>query len=284
VQLGYISMNTADDTPVDAIARELQDRGYESLWIGEHPHIPVSRKTPYPAGGDLPDQYRRIMDPFLSLAIAAGASTTLRLGTGVALALEHDVFDLAKRVSTLDVLSGGRFLFGVGVGWNHEELANCRSLPWSQRYQALAENIGALQALWCQDEAEFHGKHFDFEPVWSEPKPVQRPHPPILCGMAGKLGTKHTLQWADEWMPLDIGLGNVAHKLGLFRSATAAAGRNDIPVTIVAWGDPTLEILRAYCELGVKRIIVGLSRANGDDPATTLPFLDRYAEMLPRLV
>jgi len=281
MMLGYISMNLATDVRADELGRALEARGYESVWFGEHSHIPVSRATPYPAGGELPDPYLRMMDPFVTLAIVAAATTSLRLGTGVALPLEHDIFDLAKQVATLDILSNGRVLFGVGVGWNEEELANCRPTPWKQRYQALGESIGALRALWCDEESEYHGRHYDFDAVWSRPKPVQTPHPPILCGMAGRLGTQHAVAWADEWMPLDIGLGNVAKKLGLFRAAAEAAGRDHVPITICAWGDPDRDTLLSYRDLGVERVIVGTSRAGNADPSTTMAFLDRYAEMVP---
>jgi len=283
MMLGYISMNLATDVPVHELAPALEARGYESIWFGEHSHIPVSRKTPYPAGGELPDPYLRMMDPFVTLAVAAAHTTRLRLGTGVALPLEHDIFDLAKQVATLDLLSGGRVLFGVGTGWNEEELANIRPTPWKQRYQALAESIGALRALWTEDEAEFHGKHYDFDPVWSRPKPTQSPHPPILSGMAGRMGTKHTVEWADEWMPLDIGLGNVPKKLGLFRAAAEEAGRGDIPITICAWGDPELDTLREYRDLGATRVVLGTSRQGNADATTTYPFLDRYAELASEL-
>lgn len=283
MRLGFSSMNTPEDPTPPELARALEERGYESLFIGEHSHIPVSRRTPYPAGGEMPAQYRRMMDPFVSLTAAAVATETLVVGTGVALPLERDVFALAKAVATLDRLSGGRVEFGVGVGWNEEELANCRDVPWRQRYRALAECVGALRALWCDEEAEFHGRYYDFDPVWSEPKPKQRPHPPILCGMAGRLGTAHALDWADTWMPMDIALGNVAKRVTRFREAAAEAGRPDVAITMVTWGDPSAETLHAYRELGIERAVLGAARTGWDDPATVLPFLDRYAPLVSEL-
>lgn len=283
MRLGFSSMNTPEDPAPADLARALEERGYDSLFIGEHSHIPVSRRTPYPAGGEMPAQYRRMMDPFVSLTAAAAATSTLVVGTGVALPLERDVFALAKAVATLDRLSGGRVEFGVGVGWNEEELANCRDVPWRQRYRALAECVGALRALWCDEEAEFHGRYYDFDPVWSEPKPLQRPHPPILCGMAGRLGTTHALEWADTWMPMDIALGNVAKRVNRFREAAAEAGRPDVPVIMVTWGDPSAETLHAYRELGIERAVLGAARAGWDDPATVMPFLDRYAPLVTEL-
>jgi probable F420-dependent oxidoreductase len=278
-------MNTPDDVPPDVLARELEARGYDSLWIGEHTHIPVARTTPYPAGGELPDAYRTMMDPFLALMVAATATERLLVGTGVALPLQHDLLDLAKTVATLDRLSGGRVLFGVGVGWNEEELADHRPIRWSQRYRALAECVAALRALWCDEESEFHGEFFDFEPVWLLPKPAQQPHPPVLCGTGGRLGTREAVAWADAWMPMDVALGDVAKKLGLFRSAAERAGRDpdSIAITIVAFGDADLAKLALYRDLGVERVIVGANRTGWDDPSTTLPCLDRYAAMITAL-
>jgi probable F420-dependent oxidoreductase len=283
VQLGFTSMNTPEELPPSALARALEERGFESLWIGEHTHIPTSRKTPYPAGGELPPQYRRMMDPYVSLTLAATATDSLLIGTGVALPLERDVLALAKTVATLDLLSGGRFQFGVGVGWNEEELANHRPIPWRLRYQALEECVGVLRALWSAEESEFHGRFFDFEPVWSEPKPHQQPHPPILCGTGGKLGTQHAVRWADGWMPMDVALGDVSKKIELFRRAAADAGREPIPISLVTFGDPTIELLQNYRELGVERVIVGGARQGWDDPSTTLPFLDRYGQFIADL-
>jgi probable F420-dependent oxidoreductase len=278
MQLGFTSMNTPDEIAPDVLARALEERGFDSLWVGEHSHIPTSRSTPYPAGGELPSQYLRMMDPYVSLALAATATTSLLLGTGVALPLERDLLALAKTIATLDRVCDGRFQFGVGVGWNKEELANHRSVPWAQRYRALGEAVAALKVLWRDEESEFHGKYFDFDPVWSLPKPLQRPHPPVWCGTGGKLGTTHAVDWADGWLPLDIALGDVAKKIGLFRDAAKAAGRDDIPITIAAFGDPSIEALLEYRDLGVERTIVGFGRTNWDDSAYTLPFLDRYAE------
>lgn len=283
MRLGFSSMNTPEDLAPDRLAIALEERGYDSLWIGEHSHIPVSRKTPYPSGGDMPDQYRRMMDPFASLLVAATATTTLLVGTGVALPLERDLLEMAKLITTVDRLSGGRLQYGVGVGWNEEELANHRSVPWRERYRALAECIAALKTLWCDEESEFHGQYYDFEPVWSLPKPLQQPHPPIWCGTGGKLGTQHALSWADGWMPMDVALGDVPRKLGRFRAMAADAGRDGIPITIVAFGDPTHETLELYRSLDVERVVLGASRAGWDDPATTMPFIDRYAPMIEPL-
>lgn len=286
MHIGFSAMNNPDEPRPDVLARELEARGYDSLWYGEHSHIPASRTTPYPTGGEMPEQYRWMMDPFLSLLLAATATEHLLVGTGVALPLEHDLFALAKTVSTLDRLSGGRFLFGVGVGWNVEELANHRpSVEWSQRYRALGDCVGALKALWCDAESEHHGPFYDFDPVWSFPKPLQQPHPPVLCGTGGRVGTRHAVAWADAWMPMDVALGNVPKKVAKFRDAAAAAGRDPdaIPITIVTFGDPTLAVLASYRDLGVERVVVGAARTGWDDPATIMPFLDSCAPLVSEL-
>jgi probable F420-dependent oxidoreductase len=287
MKLGFTSMNNPDDPRPDELGRELEARGFDSWWIGEHSHIPVSRRTPYPAGGEMPAPYRSMMDPFLSLLLAANATERLLVGTGVALPLEHDVFDLAKTVSTIDHLSGGRFQFGVGVGWNVEELANCRpDVPWSRRYRALGDCIGALKALWSDDDvSEYHGEFYEFDGVWSLPKPLQRPHPPIVCGTSGRLGTQHAVAWADGWMPMDAGLGDVAKKLGKFRDAAAGAGRDpaSIAVTLTVFGDPSVELVAHYRDLGVDRVVVGANRTGWDDPTTILPFLDSCAPLFAEI-
>ncbi|HEX6657829.1 MAG TPA: LLM class F420-dependent oxidoreductase [Ilumatobacter sp.] len=288
MELGFSTMNTPDDLRPDVLARTLEDRGYTSLFIGEHSHIPASRRTPYPTGGEMPDSYRRMMDPFVALAIAAHATERLQLGTGVCLVLEHHVLDLAKSMATLDVLSGGRVLFGVGVGWNAEELANHRpDIEWSQRYRAAEECIAALRACWTEEDSEYHGEFFDFDPVWSFPKPAQHPHPPVVLGTGGRLGTRHAVRWADEWMPMDVALGGpvpggVEKKIRRFREAAAEEGR-DIPISLVTFGDTTPDVLHHYRELGVVRVILGAASTETDDPSTTLAYLDRFAELIPEL-
>ena len=283
MELGFSSMNTPEDVRPDVLARGLEDRGYTSYFIGEHSHIPASRRTPYPSGGEMPDQYRRMMDPFVSLTLAAQATERLQIGTGVCLVLEHHVLDLAKSVATLDHLSGGRLLFGVGVGWNEEELANHRpDITWAQRYRATEECVTALRTCWTEDDSEYHGEFFDFDPVWSFPKPAQQPHPPVLLGTGGRLGTQHAIRWADEWMPMDVALGNVPKRIARFRELAAEAGR-EIPISLVTFGDPTPETLYAYRDLGVVRCVIGAAREGWNEPATTMPFIDRYAPLIPEL-
>ena len=284
MKIGYTTMNTPADIAPRVLGPMLEDAGFDSIWIGEHSHIPVSRATPYPTGGDMPWQYTTMMDPFISLTQIGEHTTNLLLGLGVALPLEHDVLALAKTAATLDVLSNGRLQFGVGVGWNQEELANHSSVKWSMRYRALAECVGALRSLWVDDESEFHGEYFNFDKVWSRPKPMQNPHPPIWFGAGGKLGSQHTIAWADGWMPLDVTLGDVTKRVNKFRQLSADAGRHDIPISMVAFGDPTLDTLLMYRDLGIERVIVGSGRDGWEDPSGVPAFIDRYAKMRDQLL
>ncbi len=284
MKIGYTTMNTPADIAPRVLGPMLEDAGFDSIWIGEHSHIPVSRATPYPTGGDMPWQYTTMMDPFISLTQIGERTTHLLLGLGVALPLEHDVLALAKTAATLDVLSNGRLQFGVGVGWNQEELANHSSVKWSMRYRALAECVGALRSLWVDDESEFHGEYFNFDKVWSRPKPMQNPHPPIWFGAGGKLGSQHTIAWADGWMPLDVTLGDVTKRVNKFRQLSVDAGRHDIPISMVAFGDPTLDTLLMYRDLGIERVIVGSGRDGWEDPSGVPAFIDRYAEMRDQLL
>jgi probable F420-dependent oxidoreductase len=283
MELGFSTMNTLDDVPPGELGPALEARGYESLWMGEHSHIPVSRRTPYPAGGEMPEQYAHMGDPFISLTVAAVSTDRLRVGTNVSLPLEHDLFAFAKTVATLDQASGGRLQLGVGVGWNEEELADHTPIPWRQRYRALAECVEALRALWGDEESEHHGRFFEFDAVWSFPKPHQRPHPPLLLGASGPLGQAHAIEWADGWAPMDAGLGDVPKRVERFRQACTEAGREPLPITIVTFGDPSPDALRAYRDLGIERAILGAAREGWADPGTTYPFIDRYAALVDDL-
>lgn len=282
MELGFVSLNTPRDLAPDRLARELESRGFESLWVGEHPQIPVAAADQFhPAL--LPAQ-KQIWDPLLSLMMAAQATTTLRLGTAVALPLERELFTLAKQVATLDHMSGGRLLFGVGVG-ARAELEVATRIPWPARYRALGDMVGALDALWCHDESEHHGEFFDFGPVWSHPKPHQRPRPPVLAAATGPEAIRECLAWADGWLPADAAFRDVGKALRSFRRTAEEVGRDPtmLDLTIMAWGEPTIDVLEKYRDLGFNRIVIGGGRRGGSDHTATLAFLDRYAEMLAKL-
>ncbi len=217
MHIGFSSMNTLLDPSPAILAKALEDHGFESLWYGEHSHIPCAMKTPYPGGGNLPEPYKLMMDPYVSLMAAAAATTRLRIGTGIALMLERDVFSQAKTISTLDHLSGGRVEIGVGVGWNEEEFDNVSRQPWKKRYGVLRETVAATRALWRDEQAEFHGEYIDFDAVWCSPKPLQAGGPPVIFGAMGPLGTRHAAEWADGWFPVDFALPDVAASVAAFR-------------------------------------------------------------------
>jgi probable F420-dependent oxidoreductase len=291
VDIGYLGLNDAGGIRPDHLAAELEDRGYESLWLPEHSHIPTSRKTPYPAGGDLPEGYWRMMDPLVSLGLAAGATTSRRLGTGICLLLEHDLLDLACATATLDVLSGGRLRLGVGVGWNEEELANHRpDVPFSQRYSAMRERVSALRAAWGQEAASFEGRWDRFDEAWVYPKPVQGSIP-VLLGNAGPLGIEHAATYADEWCPIDASVLNTTGRpdvpggIALFREKAAEHGRDpdSIPITIFAMGRLNIDRLRSYGDLGVHRVVLpppSMELHSADD---TRRHLDGFTAVLEAL-
>jgi probable F420-dependent oxidoreductase len=285
MHLGFSSMNTPQDPAPALLAKALEERGFESLWYGEHSHIPRSRNTPYPAGGDLPELYKTMMDPYVSLAIAAGATTRLRLATGIALLMERELMSQAKTLATLDRLSEGRVLVGTGVGWNREEFENVNRHPWNKRYSVMKETVAATRALWTESSPEYRGEFVQFDPVWFEPKPRQQPGPPILFGAMGPLGMKHAAQWADGWMPVDIGLPNVNKAVEDFRALVRAAGRDPaaVPITVQTMITPTLDKLREYRDVGIERVIIGVAVDGWDKPEQIMPMLDRFARLIPTI-
>ena len=291
MNFGYLTMNHAGGIRPDVLARELEDRGFDSLWVPEHSHIPTSRTTPYPGGGDLPDGYWHMMDPFVSLALAASTTQRLKLCTGICLVLEHDLLDLACTVATLDVLSGGRVLLGVGVGWNAEELANSRpDVPFAKRYAAMRERVAALRTAWTEDEPEFSGTWDRFSRSWVYPKPAQRPLP-VALGNAGPVGIRHAASYADAWCPIDASLLNTNGRpdvdggIEMFRNLAAEAGRNPeaIPITIFAWNAPKPARLEHYAELGVERVVLPPASMSTAGPDRTLSYLDGLADVVRTL-
>ena len=214
MDLGFVSLNTPRDIAPGALGQELESRGFESIWVGEHPQIPMSAQDQFPAG--LLAAQKRMWDPLLSLLVAAQATTNLRIGTAVALPLERELFTFAKEVATLDQMSRGRLLLGVGVGLR-AELEVSRSIGWSDRYRALGDMVAALDSLWSDDEPEYHGEFNDFGPVWSYPKPHQRPRPPLLAATTGPKATRDCRAWADGWLPGDAAFKDVSSALADFR-------------------------------------------------------------------
>ena len=285
MHLAFSSMNTPLDPPPAELAKALEQRGFESLWYGEHSHIPCCRTTPYPPGGELPAPYSNMMDPYISLMAAAAATTTLRLGTGIALLMERELFSQAKTIASLDRLSHGRVLIGTGVGWNEEEFSNSNPHPFNKRYAVLKETVAATRALWTQDEAEYHGDYIDFDPVWPGPKPVQAGGPKIYMGAMGPLGIKHAARWADGWYPVDIGLPDPEQAVTDFRKMVSDAGRepSEVAINIQIMDTSDLDKLKRYRDLGVERATVGVAVDMWDKPDQVMPMIDRFASIIPDL-
>ena len=283
--LGFNSMNTVLDPAPDVLAKRLEDCSFESLWYGEHSHIPMCLSTPYPVGGKLPEPYKKMMDPYISLMLAASATTTLKLGTGVALLLERELISQAKTIATLDRHSNGRVIIGSGVGWNEEEFTNATALPWNRRFTALKETVAATKALWQQESPEYHGEMVDFDPVWFEPKPMQAKGPAVILGVMGPLGISHAAKWADGWMPADVALLDPAESIKNYRRQVSDAGRNpdDMDITLVVMDSPDADKLKHYRDLGVTRALVGVGMENWDKPELVMPMIDEFAELIPQL-
>jgi probable F420-dependent oxidoreductase len=274
LQVGISTFPTEDGIDVKALGRAVEERGFESLFVPEHTHIPTSRLTPNPGGGDLPDEFRRTPDPFVVLGAIAACTERLRLGTGVCLVVERDPIVTAKEVATVDRISGGRFLFGVGGGWNREEMAN-HGTVFATRFDLLRERVLAMKALWTNEVAEFHGDYVDFDPVWQWPKPIQSPHPPVIVAGNGPKSIERAADYGDGWMPI-AGRGDTAEQVDALQKAAADRGRGPIPVTVFG-ARPKPEILAAYADAGIDRALIALPSASEAD---TLRRLDRYAELL----
>ena len=253
------------------LAPAVEAAGFESLWVAEHSHIPVSRQTPWPAGGELPKHYFHTMDPFVALTAAALASRRLLVGTGICLVIQRDPIHTAKQVASLDHISDGRFLFGIGAGWNREEMAD-HGTEFSTRWKLMRERVEAMKAIWTQDQAEYHGEMVDFGPIWCWPKPVQKPHPPVILGGSGPNILKRVVAYGDGWMP---NRGDFLSRLGELREMAQAAGRGDIPVT--AYPKPSSAEIEHLAGAGIDRCIYYLP-PDGRDAA--LAKLEQLAELI----
>jgi probable F420-dependent oxidoreductase len=254
------------------LGRALEERGFDSLFIAEHSHIPVERGTPYPGGGDLPDIYYRTLDPFVALTAVATVTERLLVGTGIALIAQRDPIHTAKEVASLDLVSGGRAVFGIGVGWNREEMANHGTDP-ATRGRLANERLRAMIELWTKEKAEFHGEFVDFDPAYAWPKPVQQPHPPIYVG-GGRGAFPRVAEFGDAWLANSLPPEALGPQIEEMR---AAAGRQ-VPVTVYAVPHAP-EAIEAYAQLDVERVLFYLPSV---DEAAALGKLDRYAEVAAR--
>jgi probable F420-dependent oxidoreductase len=278
VDFGILMFPTHDALDPGTLAKEAEVRGFESLLFPEHSHIPTSRDSPYPGGGELPRMYVHTYDPFVALTAAASATSSIKVGTGICLVIQRDPIHTAKEVASLDHLSGGRFLFGVGAGWNREEMTDHGTDPRT-RMRRMAEQIKAMKELWTKDEAEFHGEFVDFPKSWAWPKPAQRPHPPVLVGGNGPSVEDRVIDFGDEWLPQGVNLDNMddfGKRLAAFQSRASDAGRGHIPISMFyAQDDP--KAVERYAEIGVHRLLFGVDSADRD---TVLRRLDELATLI----
>jgi probable F420-dependent oxidoreductase len=276
VKLGLFIFPTESSIHPIRLAREAEARGFESLLFPEHTHIPASRRTPFPGGGDLPPHYWQTYDPFVALAQAAAVTERLRVGTGVCLVIEHDPIVLAKQVASLDSLSGGRFVLGIGAGWNAEEMEN-HGTRFGERWKLARERILAMKQIWTQTNAEYHGKYVSFDPIWSEPKPRQKPHPPVWIGASTRHALKRVVEYADGWLPIH-GSCNLEQRIAELRLLAERARRDPASISISLFAAPGDRAkLEAVEKLGVERAILPLPSAPAE---AVLPLLDRYAQLL----
>jgi probable F420-dependent oxidoreductase len=273
MDLGLVTFPTAYTIAPDRLGRLAEEREFESLFVCEHTHIPASRQTPYPAGGELPREYSHTYDPFVALTAIAAVTERIKVGTGICLVVERDPIVTAKEVASLDRISDGRFLFGVGAGWNHEEMRNHGTDP-SRRFSLLRERVEAMKAIWTEDAAEYHGEHVDFDPLWSWPKPVQQPHPPILVGGLGEKVLDRVVAYGDQWFPIQVGRPEwLGERIVELQSRAAAAGRGTIPVTVFG-AKPELRLLERLRAAGVTRALFLLP---SDEPDAVERQLDELA-------
>ena len=262
------------------LARAAEERGFDSLWVPEHTHIPTSRITPPPTGdAELPEQYRRCLDPFVALTAAAAVTTRLRVGTGICLVAQREPLATAKAVASLDLVSGGRFNFGIGFGWNRDEIEH-HGIEFSKRRDVAREHVLAMQRLWADDEAAFAGDHVRFTPSWSWPKPVQQPWPPIvLGGAAGPRLFSHIAEYGDGWMP--IGGSGLTRAIPELRRAVEEAGRDPSGLQVITFGSiPDPGKLQHFDDIGVAEVILQLPSAPRDP---VLSALDGHAQALSEL-
>jgi probable F420-dependent oxidoreductase len=259
----------------DQLAVAAEERGFESLWLPEHSHIPASRRSPFPGGGDLPKMYYDVFEPFVALAAAAAVTTRLKLATGICLVVQRDPIHTAKSVATLDQVSNGRVIFGVGAGWNEEEMENHGTEP-KQRMKLMRERVEAMKAIWTESEASYHGELVDFEPIMAWPKPVQKPHPPVMVGGGWPHAARRAIAYGDGWSPIH-GFGDLASKVPKFREQARAAVRDPSSLEVSIFGvGGRGDHAASYGEAGADRIVFGLPSEKADK---LLPLLDRYAEL-----
>lgn len=276
MEIGAIIFATAYTIPIDELARELEQRGFGSLVLPEHTHIPTSRISPWPGGAELPREYSSTYDPFVALSFAAAATRTLKLATGICLVAQRDPIVTAKSVASLDVLSGGRVIFGVGGGWNVEEM-NHHGVAYKTRFRQLREHVLAMKALWTEDEASFSGDFVKFGPTWCWPKPAQKPHPPVIIGGETDYTINRVIEFGDGWLPRASPKFDPAEGMTRLRRAADKAGRDMSTLSVTVFrAPPDAQVLESYAQAGIERSLLMLPTADRD---TVLRLLDEYTPL-----
>ena len=264
------------------LGKALEERGFESVWAPEHSHIPVSRKTPFPAGGDLPKKYYDAMDPFVTLTAAAVATKTLKIGTGVCLVNQRDPIQTAKLVASIDQISGGRFLFGIGNGWNQDEMEN-HGTDFSKRHKMVRERVEAMKEIWTKSKAEYHGEFVNFDPMMAWPKPVQKPHVPVIVGGAFPYSARRAIRYGEGWIPQAArgAYSEIADMIPRFHQMCAEAGRDPGSIEITSWFPrQDADLMKRYEDLGVKRVVFNLESEKADK---VLPVIDTIGALMRKV-
>lgn len=277
MHFGVSQFSTDYSIRIDELARAAEARDFESLWVPEHTHIPTSRRSPWPGGPNLPQEYWHTVDPFVGLAMAAAVTTKLKVGTGICLLIERDPITTAKEVASLDFLSGGRFLFGIGAGWNVEEMEH-HGTAFKTRWKLLRERVEAMKAIWAQDEASYAGELVRFDPLWSWPKPVQKPNPPVLLGGHGPKALERVVRYCDGWLPIGVRAGDLLAEMGALHKLATERGRDPRSLTVTVYGGTSdVDELKRLRDGGVDRIIFTLPSAGSEK---VLSMLDKYAQVV----
>ena len=279
IKLGVNLLITAESVPITVLARKVEELGFESLWLPEHPVMPVHTMTAYPGSPDgiIPEYYAHMVDPFIGLAMAAAVTRDLKLGTGICLVPEHNPLLLAKQVATLDRFSGGRFIFGIGTGWLREE-TEIMGGDFPHRWSQAKESILAMKKLWTKEEAEYQGRYYDFPPVRSNPKPAQRPHPPVILGGFAKNVLKRVVEWGDGWIPTGISPEELKAGRTKLDELATAAGRDPKSIQIIASGQPPdPELVKRLDESGADRVVIWQTKTVGQE---ALDQLESIAEAM----
>jgi len=276
MKIGVFIFSTEYSIRMVKLAQALEDRGFESLFVPEHTHIPVSRRTPFPGGEPLPREYSNTLDPFVDLAAAAAVTNTLRIGTGICLVSQRDPIVTAKAVASLDLLSGGRFEFGIGAGWNQDELES-HGTRYEDRFRVMVDRVKAMQVIWTGEEASYDGEFTRIEPAWSWPKPVQKPYPPVILGGETKYTLRRVMDFCDGWMPRGNFMADPSSVMETLRRYADEAGRDMSSIAVSVFrAQPKADYLAQCQEAGVMRVVLQLPSAGED---VVMPLLDEYAAL-----